>query len=85
MAVPCSKRIGDLKKKVKQHSSRFFEKRQVSKIANCSTELNAFLSFLRTCEETNRLAILTENDMDRQTQDILHNIELNENSQYDYI
>ena len=55
------------------------------KIANCSTELNAFLSFLRTCEESNRLAILTENDMDRQTQDILHNIELNENSQYDYI
>lgn len=54
-------------------------------IANCSTELNAFLSFLRTCEESNRLAILTENDMDRQTQDILHNIELNENSQYDYI
>lgn len=54
-------------------------------IVNCSTELNAFLSFLRTCEESNRLAILTENDMDRQTQDILHNIELNENSQYDYI
>ena len=54
-------------------------------IVNCSIELNAFLSFLRTCEETNRLAILTENDMDRQTQDILHNIELNENSQYDYI
>ena len=27
----------------------------------------------------------SENDMDRQTQDILHNIELNENSQYDYI
>lgn len=54
-------------------------------IVNCSTELNAFLSFLRTCEESNRLAILTENDMDCQTQDILHNIELNENSQYDYI
>ena len=54
-------------------------------IVNCSTELNAFLCFLRTCEESNRLAILTENDMDRQTQDILHNIELNENSQYDYI
>ena len=49
---------------------------------NCSTELNTFLSFLRTCEESNRLM---ENDMDRQTQDILHNIELNENSQYDYI
>lgn len=54
-------------------------------IVNCSTELNAFLCFLRTCEESNRLAILTENDMDRQTQDILHNIDLNENSQYDYI
>lgn len=54
-------------------------------IVDCSTELNAFLSFLCTCEESNRPAILTENDMDRQTQDILHNIELNENSQYDYI
>lgn len=62
-----------------------FRQKEVIEIANCSTELNAFLSFFRTCEESNRLAILTENEMDRQTQDILHNIELNENSQYDYI
>ena len=64
---------------------RTFRQKEVIKIANCSNELNAFLSFLRTCEESNRLAILAENDIDRQTQDILHNIELNENSQYDYI
>ena len=57
----------------------------MTELNNCSTELNTFLSFLRACEESNRLAILIENDMDRQTQDILHNIELNENSQYDYI
>lgn len=68
-----------------QISFEIFRQKEVIEIVNCSTELNSFLSFLRTCEESNRLAILTENDMDRQTQDILHNIELNENSQYDYI
>ena len=68
-----------------QISFETFRQKEVIEIVNCSTELNSFLSFLRTCEESNRLAILTENDMDRQTQDILHNIELNENSQYDYI
>ena len=42
-----------------------FRQKEVIEIVNCSAELNAFLSFLRTCEESNRLAILTENDMDR--------------------
>lgn len=38
-------------------------------IVNCSTELNAFLSFLRTCEESNRLAtLILENDIERALQ-----------------
>ena len=85
MAVLCIKQ--NRRKVIKSQQIPFdgFRQKGVIEIANCSTELNDFLSFLRTCEESNRLAILTENDTDRQTQDILHNIELNENSQYDYI
>lgn len=50
-----------------------------------SDKIENFLNFLRDCEERNRLAALEEIEMDSRTQDILHNIELNENSQYDYI
>ena len=50
-----------------------------------SSKISDFLSFLRECEVQNRIADLTVADMDSQTQDILHNIELNENNQYDYI
>lgn len=50
-----------------------------------SDKIENFLNFLRDCEEKNRLAALEEIEMDSRTQDILHNIELNENSQYDYI
>lgn len=50
-----------------------------------SDKIENFLNFLRDCEERNRMAALEEIEMDSRTQDILHNIELNENSQYDYI
>lgn len=50
-----------------------------------SSEISRFLDFLRFCEETNRTAAITEIDMDNKTQDILHHMELVENSQYDYI
>ena len=50
-----------------------------------SSEISRFLDFLRSCEETNRTAAITEIDMDNKTQDILHHMELAENSQYDYI
>lgn len=50
-----------------------------------SGEISRFLDFLRSCEEINRQAAITEIDMDNRTQDILHHMELAENSQYDYI
>ena len=50
-----------------------------------SSEISRFLDFMRSCEETNRLAAIAEIDMDSRTQDILHHMELVENSQYDYI
>lgn len=55
------------------------------KINGFSEEIEHFLKFLRTCAELNKSAEVTEIDMENQTQDILHNIELNENSQYAYI
>lgn len=50
-----------------------------------SDKIEDFLKFCRFCVEANRHAALTEMDMDNQTQDILHNIEINENYPDDYI
>lgn len=50
-----------------------------------SDKIEDFLKFCRFCVEANRRAALTEMDMDNQTQDILHNIEINENYPDDYI
>lgn len=50
-----------------------------------SQQIKAFLEFLKDCEEANQTAASVEADMDLRTQDILHNMELRQNSQYDYI
>lgn len=59
--------------------------REVKKINEFSKEIENFLKFLRDCNELNTSAAVTVIDMDNKTQDTLHNIELNENSQYAYI
>ena len=50
-----------------------------------SIHIESFLKFCRSCTEANRLAAVAEIDMDNQTQDILHNIEINDNFPDDYI
>lgn len=50
-----------------------------------SKELENFLNFLRQCEADMKAAAETKELMDKQTQDILHHIELKENSLFDYI
>lgn len=50
-----------------------------------SNKIEDFLKFSKSCVEANRIAALTEIDLDNQTQDILHNIEINENYPGDYI
>lgn len=50
-----------------------------------SGKISNFLDFLKYCEDLNRQATVMEIDMDNRTQDILHHMELAENSQYDYI
>ena len=50
-----------------------------------SIKIENFLKFCRSCTEANRLAAVAEIDMDNQTQDILHNIEINDNFPDDYI
>ncbi len=50
-----------------------------------SGKISNFLDFLKYCEDLNRQATVMEIDMDNRTQDILHRMELAENSQYDYI
>lgn len=50
-----------------------------------SIQIESFLKFCRSCTEANRLAAVAEIDMDNQTQDILHNIEINDNFPDDYI
>lgn len=50
-----------------------------------SIQIENFLKFCRSCTEANRLAAVAEIDMDNQTQDILHNIEINDNFPDDYI
>ena len=50
-----------------------------------SIQIESFLKFCRSCTEANRRAAVAEIDMDNQTQDILHNIEINDNFPDDYI
>lgn len=50
-----------------------------------SIQIENFLKFCRSCAEANRRAAVAEIDMDNQTQDILHNIEINDNFPDDYI
>lgn len=50
-----------------------------------SNKIESFLKFCRSCTEANRLAAVAEIDMDNKTQDILHNIEINDNFPDDYI
>lgn len=52
---------------------------------DCSQQIKAFLEFLKGCEVANQAAASVEADMDSRTQDILYNMELRQNSQYDYI
>ena len=50
-----------------------------------SEYINDFLSFIRTVEQEHNIAIQQEKDADYQTQDLLHNLELNdENNYHDY-
>ena len=55
------------------------------KIDGFSNQINAFLKFCRSCQELNRIAASNETDLDNKTQDILHNIEINDNFPDDYI
>ncbi len=50
-----------------------------------SAQIENFLRFLTNCDEKYNIAVSKENDADAATQDILHHIELEENSQLDYI
>lgn len=49
-----------------------------------SAQIENFLRFLTNCDEEYNIAVQKENDADAATQDILHHIELEENSQLDY-
>lgn len=55
------------------------------KIDGFSDKIEDFLKFCRFCTDANRQAALTEMNLDNQTQDILHNIEINDNFPDDYI
>lgn len=50
-----------------------------------STKIDNFLRFCRTCVDANKRSAIAEMDADNQTQDILHNIEINDNFPDDYI
>lgn len=50
-----------------------------------SAQIENFLRFLTNCDEEYNIAVQSESDADAATQDILHHIELEENSQLDYI
>lgn len=50
-----------------------------------SKPLEDFLSFLRQCSADLAEAIKTEELTDKQTQDILHHMELEDNTPFDYI
>lgn len=71
-----------------QYSDGIFKERKRKrrlKTDGFSDKIEDFLKFCRFCTEANRQAALTEIDLDNQTQDILHNIEINENYPDDYI
>lgn len=50
-----------------------------------SIQIENFLRFCRYCTEASKRAAVAEIDMDNQTQDILHNIEINDNYPDDYV
>lgn len=50
-----------------------------------SVQIESFLNFCRSCTEANRRAATSEIDLDNQTQDILHNMEINTNYPDDYV
>lgn len=50
-----------------------------------SEKLSAFLDFLRSSDEELYIACSIQRDMDQATQDILHHIEMQENTQHEFI
>lgn len=50
-----------------------------------SEKLSAFLDFLRNSDEELDIACFIQRDMDQATQDILHHIEMQENTQHELI
>lgn len=50
-----------------------------------SIRIDSFLRFCRDCIDANKRSAIAEMDADNQTQDILHNIEINDNFPDDYI
>lgn len=50
-----------------------------------SEKLSAFLDFLRSSDEELCIACSIQRDMDQATQDILHHIEMQENTQHGFI
>lgn len=50
-----------------------------------SAQIENFIRFLTNCDEEYNIAVQSESNADAATQDILHHIELEENSQLDYI
>ena len=58
---------------------------EVAEIDGFSNQIDTFLKFCRSCRELSSLAASNEADLDSKTQDILHNIELNDNYPDDYV
>lgn len=50
-----------------------------------SAQIENFLRFLTNCDEEYNIAVQSESNADAATQDILHHIELEENTQQEYI
>lgn len=50
-----------------------------------SEKLSAFLDFLRSSDEELYIVCSIQRDMDQATQDILHHIEMQENTQHEFI
>lgn len=48
-----------------------------------SEPIEGFLNFLRDAQESYNIAALSEKEADEETQDILHSLELNENTYHD--
>lgn len=49
-----------------------------------SNQISQFLSFIKDCEQRYRMAVDDEEEMNRVTQDILHDIELEEHSYHEF-